>query len=42
VKTDAPPPAIRILAARPSAGSIDRPVLADRPDHPVERAEPIP
>lgn len=37
VKSSAPPPAIRILAARPSAGSIDRPVLADRPDHPVER-----
>jgi MFS family permease len=40
VKSSAPPPASRILAARPSAGSIDRPVLADRPDHPVERAEP--
>ena len=39
VKVEAPPPAIRILAARPSAGSIDRPVLADRPDHPVERAD---
>jgi MFS family permease len=40
VKSAAPPPASRILAARPSAGSIDRPVLADRPDHPVEREEP--
>jgi MFS family permease len=30
-------PALGILAARPSAGSIDRPVLADRPDSPLER-----
>jgi len=30
-------PAIGILAARPSAGSIDRPVLADQPDSPLER-----
>lgn len=37
----APPPATGILAARPSAGSIERPVLADRPDSPVER-EPVP
>jgi MFS family permease len=36
-KTDAPPPAMRILAARPAAGSIDGPVLADRPDSPLER-----
>ena len=32
-------PAMGILAARPSAGSIDRPVLADRPDSPLERPE---
>jgi len=30
-------PAMRILAARPSSGSIDGPVLADRPDSPLER-----
>jgi hypothetical protein len=30
------PPAMRILAARPSAGSIDRPVLSDREDSVVE------
>jgi MFS family permease len=32
-------PAMGILAARPSAGSIDRPVLADQPDSPLERPE---
>jgi MFS family permease len=36
VKISAPPPALRILAARPSAGSIDRPVLSDRADSPIE------
>jgi len=41
VRVDAPVPAIRVLAVRPSSGSIDRPVLADRPDHPVERAEDV-
>jgi MFS family permease len=41
VRVAAPPPAIRILAARPSAGSIDRPVLADREDSPVE-GPPLP
>ena len=36
VHVSAPPPAMRILAARPSAGSIDRPVLSDREDSVVE------
>lgn len=36
VKISAAPPAMRILAARPSAGSIDRPVLSDREDSPTE------
>jgi len=36
VKISAAPPAMRILAARPSAGSIDRPVLTDREDSPIE------
>jgi MFS family permease len=30
-------PATEILAARPSDGSIDQPLLADRPDSPLER-----
>lgn len=37
VRISGAPPAVRILAARPSAGSIDRPVLADREDSPIER-----
>jgi MFS family permease len=41
VKLDAPPPAMRILMARPSSGSVERPVLADRPDNPVE-GPPVP
>jgi len=32
----ATPPAVRIVAARPSAGSIDQPVLSDREDSAVE------
>jgi MFS family permease len=36
VRIDAAPPAMRILAARPSAGSIDRPVLSDREDSVVD------
>lgn len=36
VHVAAAPPAMRILAARPSAGSIDRPVLSDREDSVVE------
>ena len=39
VKVSGAPPAMRILAARPSAGSIDRPVLSDRDDSP---SEPLP
>lgn len=41
VRIDAAPPAMRTLAMRPSAGSIDRPVLSDREDSVVEGpAEP--
>lgn len=36
LRSGAPPLATRIVAARPSAGSIERPVFADRPDHPGE------
>lgn len=36
VRVDAAPPAMRILAARPASGSIDRPVLSDREDSVVE------
>ncbi|HTO71453.1 MAG TPA: MFS transporter [Myxococcota bacterium] len=36
-RVSAPPPALSVLAARPSAGSIDDPVLAERPDSPLER-----
>ncbi|MFI5315380.1 MAG: MFS transporter [Myxococcota bacterium] len=32
-----PRPATGVIAARPSAGSIEQPVLADRPDSPLER-----
>ena len=34
----APSPIAEILATSPSEGSIDQPVLADRPDSPLERA----
>jgi MFS family permease len=41
VHVTATPPAVRIVAARPSAGSIDQPVLSDRDDSAVEGpAEP--
>ncbi len=43
IKISAPPPAMRILAARPSSGSIDRPVLSDREDSPIDGPpEPAP
>ncbi len=35
VHVSAAPPAMRILAARPSSGSIERPVLVDREDSPI-------
>ncbi len=34
-------PVAEILAARPSAGSIDQPLLAERPDSPIERPPSI-
>jgi MFS family permease len=41
-RQSAPTPIAEILAARPASGSIDQPVLADRPDNPIERQpEPI-
>jgi MFS family permease len=36
-----PTPLPEILAARPSAGSIDQPLLAERPDSPLERPPEI-
>jgi MFS family permease len=40
-RSTAPPPVAEILAARPADGSIDQPVLADRPDSPLERAPEV-